>query len=73
LAANLLKRDFAVEWPYHEWLSHISYVPTREGWFYLAAILDLYALKIVGWALSERMIATLCLQEALPRQTCQGM
>jgi putative transposase len=41
VAPNLLKRDFAAERPDHKWLTDITYIPTREGWLYLAAILDL--------------------------------
>jgi putative transposase len=42
VAPSLLKRDFAAERPDHKWLTDITYIPTREGWLYLAAILDLY-------------------------------
>jgi transposase InsO family protein len=59
VAPNLLKRDFTADWPDQKWLSDITYIPTREGWLYLAAILDLYSRRIVGWAMSERMTAAL--------------
>jgi len=59
VATNLLKRDFAAERPDHKWLTDITYLPTREGWLYLAAILDLYSRQIVGWIMSERMTAAL--------------
>ena len=62
VAPNLLKRDFAAERPDHKWLSDITYIPTREGWLYLAAILDLYNRQIVGWAMSERMTAALTIR-----------
>jgi putative transposase len=41
VASNLLKRDFAAERQDHKWLTDITYIPTGEGWLYLAAILDL--------------------------------
>jgi len=60
-APNLLKRDFTADRPNRKWLSDITYIPTQEGWLYLAAILDLYARRIVGWAMSERMTSDLTL------------
>ena len=59
VAPNLLKRDFSADRPAQKWLTDITYIPTREGWLYLAAILDLYSRRIVGWAMSERMTADL--------------
>ena len=58
-APNLLKRDFAADRPDQKWLADITYIATREGWLYLAAILDLYARRIVGWAMSDRMTSDL--------------
>jgi transposase InsO family protein len=60
-APNLLKRDFTADRPDHKWLSDITYIPTQEGWLYLAAVLDLYTRRIVGWAMSERMTSDLTL------------
>jgi transposase InsO family protein len=59
VAPNLLKRDFGAERPDQKWLTDITYIPTQEGWLYLAAILDLYTRRIVGWAMSGRMTAGL--------------
>ena len=59
VAPNLLKRNFHAERPDHKWLTDITYIPTREGWLYLAVILDLYNRGIVGWAMSERMTSAL--------------
>jgi len=44
------------------WVADITYIQTREGWLYLAAILDLYSRKIVGWAMSERIDTSLVLK-----------
>lgn len=60
-APNLLKRNFTVERPDQVWLSDITYIPTQEGWLYLAAVLDLYARRIVGWAMADRMTGDLTL------------
>jgi putative transposase len=61
VAPNLLQRDFAAQQPDQKWLADITYVSTREGWLYLAAILDMYSRRIVGWAMSERMTDNLTL------------
>ncbi len=55
IAPNLLDRDFAAEQPNQKWAGDISYVWTREGWLYLAVILDLYSRRVIGWAVSNRM------------------
>jgi len=60
-APNLLKRDFTADRPNHKWLSDITYIPTEEGWLYLALILDLYSRRIVGWAMLARMTSALTL------------
>jgi putative transposase len=59
VAPNLLQRVFRADRPDHKWLSDITYIPTQEGWLYLAVILDLYSRGIVGWAMSERMTSAL--------------
>ena len=53
-APNLLDRNFTVDRPDRVWAGDITCVPTREGWLYLAVLLDLYARKVVGWAMSDR-------------------
>ena len=59
VAPNLLKRDFAADRPDQKWLADITYIATLEGWLYLAAILDLYTRRVVGWAMSDRMTSDL--------------
>jgi transposase InsO family protein len=61
-APNRLERDFAAERPDQKWLADITYIPTLEGWLYLAVILDLFSRRIVGWAMSERMTSDLTLR-----------
>jgi putative transposase len=76
-APNLLKRNFEADQPDQTWLSDITYIRTLEGWLYLAAILDLYTRRIVGWAMSDRMTSALtmsALQMALQqRQPAAGL
>jgi len=55
VAPNLLDRDFTAERPNQKWAGDISYVWTREGWLYLAVILDLHSRRVIGWAVSNRM------------------
>jgi putative transposase len=55
LAPNLLQQDFQATFPNEKWLSDITYIPTVEGWLYLAAILDLFSRKIVGWAMEDHL------------------
>jgi putative transposase len=62
VAPNLLKRDFRADRPDRKWLTDITYIPTQEGWLYLAVILDLYNRGIVGWAMSERMTSALTIR-----------
>jgi putative transposase len=61
VAPNLLKRDFVADRPNQKWLSDITYLPTQEGWLYLATILDMFSRRIVGWAMSERIDGELTL------------
>src|SRR3954452_16646155 len=60
VAPNLLDRNFAVERPDTVWLADISYLPTDEGWMYLAAIEDLATREIVGWSMADHLRAGLC-------------
>ena len=50
---NLLGRNFEVPEPDRVWAGDVTYLPTREGWLYLAVLLDLYSRKVVGWSMSE--------------------
>jgi putative transposase len=52
---DLVKRDFTADGPNLKWVSDISYVPTAQGWLYLAVIVDLYSKAVVGWALENHM------------------
>ena len=62
VAPNLLGRDFEANAPNQKWLADMTYVPTDEGWLYLALVLDLHARKLVGWAMSETMPQELTLR-----------
>jgi putative transposase len=61
-APNLLNQDFSSPAPDRKWVSDITYIATAEGWLYLAAILDLFSRRVVGWAMDEHMEASLAQQ-----------
>ena len=52
-------RQFSPSAPNQVWVANITYIPTDEGWLYLAAVKDLHTCEIVGWAMDERMTKTL--------------
>ncbi len=62
VAPNLLDQDFSAERPNEKWGADISYVWTGEGWLYLAVVLDLFARRVVGWAVSDRLHTELALK-----------
>jgi putative transposase len=55
IAPNLLEQSFSAPEPNRVWASDITYIPTREGWLYLATVLDLHSRSVVGWAMSDRL------------------
>ena len=59
IAPNLLDRKFNVDRANHYWVGDITYIPTEEGWLYLATVIDLYSRKVVGWSMSNNMKAEL--------------
>jgi len=71
VAPNLLNQNFTTSQSNEKWLADITYIPTAEGWLYLAAVLDLYSRRIVGWAMSdslERPLVITALQMAVQRR-----
>ena len=68
VAPNLLNQDFNATGPNQKWGADISYVRTREGWLYLAVVIDLFARRVVGWAAGDRLhkeLALLALRRAV--------
>jgi transposase InsO family protein len=78
IAPNRLDRQFAVasiERPNRVWAADITYIPTREGWLYLAVVLDLGSRRVVGWALRTRLdqaLALSALRMALQHRGAHG-
>jgi putative transposase len=55
VVANRLARQFTAPAPNRVWVTDITYLPTAEGWLYLAVVLDLFSRRVVGWATSDRL------------------
>jgi len=75
VAANTLARNFTADAPNTKWVTDITYIQTAEGWLYLAAVLDLFSRKIVGWSMAEHLRATLvedALKMAIARRNPQA-
>lgn len=68
VAPNILDQEFTANAPDQKWGADISYIWTREGWLYLAIVMDLFARRVVGWAVSDRLhrgLALAALRKAL--------
>jgi transposase InsO family protein len=61
VASNLLDRQFEARMPDQKWCCDITYVPTREGFLYLAAVMDVCSRKIIGWSMADHLRTELCL------------
>jgi len=73
VAPNLLNRAFSAEKPNTKWVSDITFVPTHEGWLYLAVVLDLFARRVVGWAMQEQMTRELVMAAFEPAAQARGI
>ena len=77
ISPNVLNRQFNPTQPNQAWVADITYIRTRSGWLYLAVVLDLFARKVVGWAMAPDMQAALvcrALQQAIvQRQPAAGL
>ena len=58
---DLLAQQFSTDKPNHRWVSDMTFIPTRQGWLYLAVVLDLFSRACIGWSMSERMKSSLAL------------
>ena len=55
IAPNLLNRNFTVAAPNQAWAGDVTYIPTEEGWLFLAVVMDLFSRRIVGWSMQDNM------------------
>lgn len=65
VAPNRLNQDFSASRANEKWLVDITYIPTDEGWLYLAVVLDLYSRRLVGWAMSDSLHRHLAIEALL--------
>lgn len=65
LAPNHVRQQFDVERPDQIWVTDITYIRTWQGWLYLAAVVDLYARKVVGWSMKATLAKELALDALL--------
>jgi transposase InsO family protein len=75
IAPNVLNRQFTATRANHKWVADITYVPTAEGWLYVAAVLDLFSRKIVGWSMQDHLGWNLvgdALEMSLSRRAVSG-
>ena len=75
VADNKLNRDFAASSINRKWLADITYIPTDEGWLYLAAVLDCFGRRIVGWSMADHLetdLAADALKMALLQRSPRG-
>jgi len=68
VAPNLLNRGFTASAPNKKWVTDITYIPTMQGWLYLAVILDLYSRMVVGWSMSGN-----CDEDLVERALAQAL
>jgi putative transposase len=77
VAPNALNRQFWAAGPNEKWVGDITYIATKEGWLYLAAVLDIYSRKVVGWAMDkhmeEELVASALKMAATHRQPGEGV
>ena len=59
VAPNALDRQFSVDQPNRKWIADFTYVWTAEGWLYVAAVIDLFSRRVVGWSMKAEMTAQL--------------
>jgi len=74
VAANILDRQFTAELPNQKWVVDITYIPTDQGWMYLAGVIDLCSRMIVGWSMADHMqtdLASDALKMAIARRNPQ--
>jgi len=75
IAPNLVARTFTSATPNRFWVGDLTYLPTDEGWLYLAVVIDVYSRRVIGWAMEERMPVDLplaALRMALRRRPAAG-
>ena len=71
ISSNVLDRQFTADAPNRKWAGDITYIPTDEGWLYLAGVIDLCSRRIVGWSMADHLetdLVAAALEMALRRR-----
>lgn len=71
-AADLVERDFTAEEPDELWVGDITYIPTGEGWLFVASVLDVCTRMVVGWSIADHLRAELCIDALEAAGACRG-
>ena len=77
IAPNRLNQDFYISKPNQVYVGDITYIPTKQGWLYLAVVIDLFSRRVVGWSMDDNMKTSLVNDALLmainSRKTIQGI
>ena len=71
-AADLVERDFSAERPDELWVGDVTYIPTGEGWLFVASVLDVFSRRLVGWSIAEHLRTELCLDALAAAAATRG-
>jgi transposase InsO family protein len=71
-APDLVQRDFSAEGPDELWVGDITYVPTGEGWLFVASVLDVFSRRLVGWSIADHLRTELCLDALQAASASRG-
>jgi putative transposase len=71
-AADLVERDFTADQSDQLWLGDITYIPTDEGWLYMASVLDVFSRRLLGWSIADHMRTEICLDALRAASATRG-
>lgn len=71
-AADLVERDFTADEPDELWVGDITYIPTDEGWLFVASVLDVCTRMLVGWSIADHLRAELCVDALMAAGAARG-
>jgi len=70
-ASDLVMRNFNTQAPDELWVGDITYIATREGWMYVASVIDVYSRRLIGWSIDDHMMAELCTRAICQAAQCR--
>ena len=71
-APDLVERDFSAERPDELWVGDITYIPTGQGWLFVASVLDVFSRRLVGWSIADHLRTELCLDALQAASASRG-